>query len=241
MGEGSFNRWCHPLSHRNSRRSTRPHINPLPINCHQDTQGIASVMVWVYRQHRSTVTYSRRCGTITTPSYHDCFPAFKTVIVFFKPGGSVHHRERSCDLCRTLFFPTASRGCLALVRSMKWIQTNELLGVVLPRVKKPGLLVSIPQPLEVTRRVRFCIPPSTIMAPIVGWIATKNFKCLELRWSSDATEKSSSILPELMTILLKFFDGSLDWDPCGCQAATHDLQLWASTWAMEEQIWKSNL
>lgn len=54
---------------------------------------------------------------------------------------------------------------------MKWIQTNELLvvacgvqlvksnvGNVLPRVKKPGLLVSIPQPLEVTRRVRFCIP-----------------------------------------------------------------------------------
>ncbi len=111
------------------------------------------------------------------PSKRDCIS---------KPGGSVHHRERSCDLCRTLFFPTASRGCLALIRSMKCIQTNELLGVAcgvqpgksnaLPRVKKPGLLVSIPQPLEVTRRVRFCIPPSAIMAPIVGWIATSNCK-----------------------------------------------------------------
>ena len=30
------------------------------------------------------------------------------------------------------------------------------------------------------------------------------------------------------------------WTHCSCQAATHDLQLWASTWAMEEQIWKSD-
>ena len=113
------------------------------------------------------VTYSRRCGTITTPSCH-LLPYLQNSDCILTPGGSVHHRERSCDLCRTLFFPTASRECLALVRSMTWIQTNELLvmacGVqlvksnVLPRVKKPGLLVSIPQPLEVTRRVRFCIP-----------------------------------------------------------------------------------